>query len=293
MAFQGRVAPSLGHVPPGWLPPSVRIAVCRPAACALPPPSRPQDESLLLLSPSLRCGDVDTHDRRHAASWEATVTGLVNMAGFLPRKREPSVKHPMFWTDAHRSGRCRRPLAFQPTLMASVLIRLAPLLLLPAARSLQFDFPARTGVIRAAEGAVQRSVASLFEFEHARAAEFERMGQTKISTYWEDPRIHNFGNQGWRGLLHALVVPIATHAIDRFAYSGVDARKLIHEAEFPADAEVVDLCCGVGFSCARNGHVTAVDTSREMLTVARLRRPDVQRFECGNAETWGEVSVPP
>jgi len=37
---------------------------------------------------------------------------------------------------------------------------------------------------------------------------------------------------GWRGLFHALVVPVATHIIDRFAYQGVDARKLIHGSEF-------------------------------------------------------------
>jgi SAM-dependent methyltransferase len=94
---------------------------------------------------------------------------------------------------------------------------------------------------------------------------------------------------GWRGLLHAFVVPLATHMIDRFAYSGVDARKFLHESEFPDDADVVDLCCGVGFSCARNGRVTAVDTSEQMLAIAKLRRSDVHTFAVGNAETWGEV----
>ena len=132
----------------------------------------------------------------------------------------------------------------------------------------------------------QTHVANLLEWEHERAFKYERLGQ---HAYWADPRIHNFGNLGWRGLLHALVVPVATHAIDRFAYSGVDARKLLHEIEFPADKSVVDLCCGVGFSSARNGRVTAVDTSQMMLTVAKLRRPDIQHFEVGNAEEWGEV----
>lgn len=133
---------------------------------------------------------------------------------------------------------------------------------------------------------MQQAVARMFDFEHARAANYERFGKHE---YWCDPRIHNFGNTGWRGLLHALVVPMATHAIDRFAYDGVDARKAIHESEFPEDAEVVDLCSGVGFSSARKGRVTAVDTSSEMLAIARLRRPDVHVFEVGNAETWGEV----
>lgn len=132
----------------------------------------------------------------------------------------------------------------------------------------------------------QRFVADLFEWEHSRAGRYERFG---THDYWADPRIHNFGNLGWRGLLHAFVVPLATHAIDRYAYDGVDARKLIHEAEFTAEDEVVDLCCGVGFSSARNGRVTGVDTSSAMLAVARLRRPDVQQFVEGNAETWGET----
>lgn len=141
-------------------------------------------------------------------------------------------------------------------------------------------------LVSQASASSQNLIASLFEFEHARAARFERIG---VHEYWNDPRIHNFGNTGLRGLLHALVVPIATHAIDRFAYMGVDARKLLHEVEFPADATVVDLCAGVGFSSARNGHVTCVDTSAQMLAVARLRRPDIKHFETGNAETWGEV----
>jgi len=140
-------------------------------------------------------------------------------------------------------------------------------------------------LVSQASASSQNLIASLFEFEHARAARFERIG---VHEYWNDPRIHNFGNTGLRGLLHALVVPIATHAIDRFAYMGVDARKLLHEVEFPADATVVDLCAGVGFSSARNGHVTCVDTSAQMLAVARLRRPDIKHFETGNAETWGE-----
>lgn len=140
-------------------------------------------------------------------------------------------------------------------------------------------------VLSAVALGAQNLVVELFEFEHKRAAKFERTGQHE---YWADPRIHNFGNLGWRGILHALVVPIATHAIDRFAYSGVDARRAIHESEFSAGDEVVDLCCGVGFSSARTGHVVGVDTSPGMLGLARLRRPDVKRFEEGNAETWGE-----
>lgn len=106
----------------------------------------------------------------------------------------------------------------------------------------------------------------------------------------EDPRIHNFGNTGWRGWLHALAVPFSTFLIDKLAYGGVDARKQIHESELSAAGQtVVDLCSGVGFSCARAGKVTAVDTSPNMLAVSRLRRPDVHERVVANAEAFGEA----
>ena len=50
-------------------------------------------------------------------------------------------------------------------------------------------------------------------------------------------------------------------------------RKIIHETIIPPDYDVVDFGCGVGFSCARNGRCVGVDSSRQMLRVARLRRP--------------------
>jgi len=101
------------------------------------------------------------------------------------------------------------------------------------------------------------------------------------------------------------VVPVATHAIDRFAYSGVDVRNIIHTSIIPQEAEVVDLCCGVGFSASsgvslstRVGcalglqepprSVVGVDTSEQMLAIARLRQPEA-RFVQGNAEDWGEA----
>ena len=78
--------------------------------------------------------------------------------------------------------------------------------------------------------------------------------------------------------------------IDKLAYGGVDARKQIHESELSAAGQtVVDLCSGVGFSCARAGKVTAVDTSPNMLAVSRLRRPDVHERVVANAEAFGEA----
>jgi hypothetical protein len=57
---------------------------------------------------------------------------------------------------------------------------------------------------------VGQATADLFEWEHERAARHERFFEA--TSYWDDPRIHNFGNVGWRGWLHAAVAPAATHS---------------------------------------------------------------------------------
>ena len=155
----------------------------------------------------------------------------------------------------------------------------------PPPRARRSDLPA---VTRANE-LLEMATAELFIFEHTRAFKYEHFGWAE-SNYWDDPRIHNFGNTGWRGYLHAMVVPFATHMIDTHAYSGIDARKRIHETFIPRGAEVADLCSGVGFSPTPHARVTCVDTSDAMLAMAKLRKPKDADFtyEVGNAEEWGE-----
>ena len=102
--------------------------------------------------------------------------------------------------------------------------------------------------------------------------------------YWQNPKIHNFGNVGLMGLVHALIAPTATRAITQLAYGGVEPRTWLH-ARIPSAASVVDFGCGTGVS-TRNGS-TGVDTSGEMLAVARRLFPH-KEFAQGNAETWGE-----
>lgn len=102
--------------------------------------------------------------------------------------------------------------------------------------------------------------------------------------YWFDTRIHNLGNAGMLGGFHAAIAPFCTYLIDRFAYKGIDARSQILRTIAPT-LSVVDLCCGVAFSV--NKGATGVDTSPQMLAIARLFRPDATFFE-GNAESWGE-----
>jgi hypothetical protein len=135
--------------------------------------------------------------------------------------------------------------------------------------------------------------------------------RTVGTPYWYDPRIHNWGNIGLGGRLHAFFAPLATAIIDATSYGGVDVRKKVHEM-LPAGQTVLDLCCGVGFSTAPGAD--GVDTSQEMcgvvgrtsllpihtaaqnspgrshasrrLDMARLRRPD-SKFYFGNGETFG------
>lgn len=102
--------------------------------------------------------------------------------------------------------------------------------------------------------------------------------------YWYDPRIHVFGNIGIKGRIHALMAPLATAMIDHTSYSGLDVRRKLLGL-LPTDATVLDLCCGTGFSTAPGAH--GVDTSNEMLEVARWRRPDAT-FSFGNAESFGD-----
>jgi len=100
--------------------------------------------------------------------------------------------------------------------------------------------------------------------------------------YWYNPSIHNLGNTGMLGNLHAAATPLFTKLIDKKAYSGVDIRKQIYEE---MHGSICDLCCGTGFS-TKPGQ-TGVDTSKEMLRYSSLFNPG-SNYIYGNAETYGK-----
>ena len=100
--------------------------------------------------------------------------------------------------------------------------------------------------------------------------------------YWYNSQIHNMGNRGILGNIHAISSPVITKLIDHKAYSGRNIRKEIYDT---FEGNVVDLCCGTGFS-TKPGNV-GVDTSLEMLRFTNLFNPG-SNYTFGNAERFGK-----
>ena len=101
--------------------------------------------------------------------------------------------------------------------------------------------------------------------------------------YYYNGCIHNMGNTGPMGLLHASLAPTFTKIIDKKAYNGRNIRKEIYDNI--ETKSVLDLCCGVGFSTKPG--MTGIDTSSEMLKFANIYNPGRQ-YLFGNAEDVGE-----
>lgn len=104
-----------------------------------------------------------------------------------------------------------------------------------------------------------------------------------FNNYWYNNKIHNLGNTGFLGNIHALASPVITKFIDENAYYGLDIRKQVFD---DIDGSVLDLCCGTGFS-TKPGN-TGIDTSLPMLRHANLFNPG-SNYIFGNAETFGET----
>ena len=132
--------------------------------------------------------------------------------------------------------------------------------------------------------------------------------------YYHNPNIHNFGNIGLGGYIHARLAPFATRTIDNLCYDGRNIRQEIYQSFYYQDeynqynqyneyneynqyneyneynetnkgVRVLDLCCGTGISTPPGG--VGIDTSNEMLGVAReIHCQEKTRFYSGNAETY-------
>lgn len=106
--------------------------------------------------------------------------------------------------------------------------------------------------------------------------------------YPYNPKIHNMGNHGLGGRIHAFLAPGITRLIDRTIYKK-DLR-----AEIGRGLEndtVLDIGCGVGISTMGKEGSLGIDTSLPMIEKARRSYPD-KNFELGNGEHWnGEWDV--
>ena len=123
--------------------------------------------------------------------------------------------------------------------------------------------------------------------------------QIKPAKYYYDSRIHNFGNIGLGGRIHALLAPHATKMIDDKCYNSINIRHKIlssYNQEFYKKYEklpkLIDLCCGTGTSTCINQ--LGIDTSEAMLSKARKNNNIKQslkihtQFIKGNAENYGQ-----
>ena len=114
--------------------------------------------------------------------------------------------------------------------------------------------------------------------------------------YYYDDRIHNVGNIGIGGWLHATVSPFATKMIDDIRYDGYNIREEIIDryvndfnSKFKNRPKIIDLCCGVGISTYHNS--TGIDSSIQMIEKAKKISKEEnsnKKFIFGNAEIYGK-----
>lgn len=102
-----------------------------------------------------------------------------------------------------------------------------------------------------------------------------------FTPYRFDPRIHNIGNIGLGGFIHAEIAEFSTKLIDKIAYNGVDVRKNVLN-EYSGKT-ILDLCCGVGLSTGDK--CIGVDSSKQMINKARKIHKD-KLFIIENAENY-------
>ena len=102
-----------------------------------------------------------------------------------------------------------------------------------------------------------------------------------VVPYYYNPNIHNLGNIGMGGKIHANIAPFATRVIDLVRYKGINIRKEIM-SDYSENC-VLDLCCGIGKSTTQIG--TGIDTSPEMIKIAKLTNKNSE-FKVANAENY-------
>ena len=102
-----------------------------------------------------------------------------------------------------------------------------------------------------------------------------------------NPNIHNLGNTGFSGAIHAEFAPLSISLIDIRAYNGRNIRQEIidklenKKSNSEPTNKILDLCCGVGISTAQYG----IDTSPQMINKAKRKYPN-KKFIVENSENF-------
>lgn len=99
--------------------------------------------------------------------------------------------------------------------------------------------------------------------------------------YWDDPRIHNLGNNN---LIHALIAPISTKLIDIISYNNINVRQQILN-QIPDNQTILDLCCGIGYSTKDNQ--IGYDNSKTMIDIGNIIHPN-KELKLFNIENLNE-----
>ena len=101
--------------------------------------------------------------------------------------------------------------------------------------------------------------------------------------YPYNPNIHNMGNHGFFGKIHANLAPIFTQTVNDKIYM-TDIRQDIINME-DENKTFLDVGCGTGFSTSSNPGSIGIDTSFPMINKAKQLFPN-KHFQPGNIEFW-------
>tara|TARA_B100001769_G_scaffold195119_1_gene155549 strand:+ start:38289 stop:39059 length:771 start_codon:yes stop_codon:yes gene_type:complete len=101
--------------------------------------------------------------------------------------------------------------------------------------------------------------------------------------YPYNPYIHNMGNDNTFFSIHSKIAPIFTKYTDLIIY-GRDLRQEVID-EDGKNKTILDIGCGTGFSTSENEGSLGLDTSSEMIEMAKVLFPN-KVFEKQHIEFW-------
>lgn len=101
------------------------------------------------------------------------------------------------------------------------------------------------------------------------------------NNYPYNPSIHNLGNIGWKGRIHARLANVFTEQTDKNLYKYSIRERILNTQDYRKS--ILDMGCGVGYSTQSNSKSLGIDTSPEMISQAKLNFP-TKNFKVGHAE---------